>query len=199
MVRTRYVVGLLLAGFLASPSPALAQLDQPSWGITAGFAPFWKVPEQLGDLFDADTLDLKGHEFRIGLIRGTTFGGEWGVTLVHKRLSKESIVAVRRSNDVIEVRADDAEMLGVEIHRFFAFARAGRAQIGLNVGGGLAQMRGFLTGSVDPGDDRLFGALRARGTRHHRLPTGAGRAGGGRARGRPRQGSRGRRLQYAGH
>lgn len=153
------IAALVLACLAAAPDTASAQIDQPSWGITGGFAPLWKVPDQLGELFDADTLDIKGQEFRIGLIRGTTFGGEWGVTLVHKRLSKEGIVAVRQSNDVISVVTDDAEMLGVEVHRFFSFVRAGRAQIGLNVGGGLAQMRGFVTGSVDPGDGT---AIRAR-------------------------------------
>ncbi|MBI4264118.1 MAG: hypothetical protein HY657_07070 [Acidobacteria bacterium] len=144
---------LVLACLAAVPRPALAQLDNPSWGITGSFAPLWKVPEQLGELFDAETLDIRGYELRLGLVRGTTFGGEWGVTLVHKRLSKESTVAIRESSGgVISVVADDAEWLGVELHRFFAFARVGRAQIGVNLGGGLAQMRGFLTGSVSTTD-----------------------------------------------
>ena len=52
----------------------------------------------------------------------------------------------------MRIVTDDAELLGVEVHRFFAFARAGRSQIGVNLGGGLAQLRGFVTGSVDPGD-----------------------------------------------
>ena len=98
------------------------------------------------DLFDASTLDVKGPEFRVGIIRGTTLGGEWGVSLIHKRLSKESTIEIEGSNDLLTVIADDAELIGVEVHRFFPFARAGRVQIGVNLGGGIAQLRGFVTG-----------------------------------------------------
>jgi hypothetical protein len=39
-------------------------------------------------------------------------------------------------------------MLGVEVHRFFPFVTAGnRVQVGLNLGGGIAQLRGFVTGA----------------------------------------------------
>jgi hypothetical protein len=100
----------------------------------------------LADLFDASRVDVKGPEFRVGVIRGTTLGGEWGVSLIHKRLSKESTIAIEGSTDVLNVIADDAEMIGVEVHRFFPFARAGRVQIGANLGGGIAQLRGFVTG-----------------------------------------------------
>ncbi|OFW00876.1 MAG: hypothetical protein A3I61_03855 [Acidobacteria bacterium RIFCSPLOWO2_02_FULL_68_18] len=152
MTAARAIGGLCLVCLMVAPVPAFAQLDEPSWGITVGFAPLWRVPNGLADALDADELDLEGREFRVGLVRGTTFGGEWGITLVHKRLSEDSRVTLRQSNDVISVVTDDAELLGVEVHRFFAFARAGRAQIGVNLGGGLAQLRGFVTGSVDPGD-----------------------------------------------
>jgi hypothetical protein len=89
---------------------------------------------------------VKGPEFRVGVIRGTTMGGEWGVSLIHKRLSKESTIEVEGSNDLFTVVADDAELIGVEVHRFFPFARAGKVQIGVNLGGGIAQLRGFVTG-----------------------------------------------------
>lgn len=139
---------VFLACLAALPAPAFAQLDEPSWGLTAGFAPLWKIPDRFGELLDAATIDISGREFRLGVVRGTTSGGEWGISLVHKRLTKDSEVAVRQPQTVISVVTDDAEMLGVEVHRFFAFARAGRTQIGVNLGGGLAQMRGFVTGSV---------------------------------------------------
>ncbi len=144
----RTVVTLCLGWLLLAPAPAAAQLDETSWGITAGVSPQWSMPGTLlAKLFDATTLDVKGPEFRLGVIRGTTLGGEWGISLVHKRLSKESTIAVEGSTDVLTVIADDAEMLGVEVHRFFPFARAGRVQIGANLGGGIAQLRGFVTGT----------------------------------------------------
>ncbi|MBI4887922.1 MAG: hypothetical protein HY824_12580 [Acidobacteria bacterium] len=144
--------GLCLVCLVLAPAPAFAQLDEPSWGLTVGVAPLWRVPDGLTRTFDATELDIKGRELRVGLVRGTTLGDEWGISLVHKRLSKESVVSVRQSNDVISVVTDDAELLGVEVHRFFSFVRVGHAQIGVNLGGGVAQMRGFVTGSVDPGD-----------------------------------------------
>ena len=143
-------IGLLLfACVLVLPGRAQAQIDDTSWGITAGISPRWSMPGTLlAELFDATTLDVKGPEFRVGVIRGTTLGGEWGVSFIHKRLSKESTLAIEGSDDVLLVVADDAELLGLEVHRFFPFARAGEhVQVGANLGGGIAQLRGFVTGS----------------------------------------------------
>jgi hypothetical protein len=145
----RCAVLLACACVLAIPRPSAAQIDDPAWGITAGFSPQWSVPgDWLAGLFDASSLEVKGPEFRIGVIRGTTLGGEWGVSLIHKRLAKESTLAIEGSTDILTVVADDAELVGVEVHRFFPFARPGnRVQIGVNLGGGIAQLRGFVTGS----------------------------------------------------
>jgi hypothetical protein len=130
------------------PAQANAQIDDTSWGITAGVSPQWSMPgTMLAELFDASALDVKGPEFRLGVIRGTTLGGEWGISLIHKRLSKESTLAIEGSTDLLTVVANDAELLGVEVHRFFPFARAGRVQVGINLGGGIAQLRGFVTGT----------------------------------------------------
>lgn len=139
------------------PPAAVAQIDDTSWGITAGVSPQWSVPgTMLASLFDASRLDLKGPEFRVGVIRGTTLGGEWGVSLIHKRLSKESVIEVEGSNAVITVVADDAELIGLEAHRFFPFARSGSVQFGANVGGGIAQLRGFVTGVYEGGTSTSF-------------------------------------------
>jgi hypothetical protein len=61
-------------------------------------------------------------------------------------LSKESEFEIAGTNNTLRVVADDAEMIGVEVHRFFPFARTGRVQIGVNLGGGIAQLRGFVSG-----------------------------------------------------
>lgn len=145
--RNHFALALCLAGLVLLPARAHAQIDDTSWGITGGVTPRWSMPGTvLANLFDATTLDVKGPEFRVGIIRGTTLGGEWGVSLVHKRLSKESTLEIEGSRNVLTVVADDAELIGVEVHRFFPFARAGKVQIGANLGGGIAQLRGFVTG-----------------------------------------------------
>lgn len=151
-MRRRFLVRSLLAAALLTPSPALAQLDEPSWGVLVGFAPIWRVPDGLKNVFGATQLEIEGLEFRGGLIRGTTFGGEWGIVLVHKRISEKSVIAVRQANDVISVVAEDAELLGVELQQFLPFVRVGRTQIGAVVGGGVAQMRGFLVGTIRQGN-----------------------------------------------
>ena len=134
---------------LIGPSPAAAQIDDTSWGVTAGVSPRWSIPgDLLADLFEANQLDVNGPEFRVGVIRGTTLGGEWGISLIHKRLSKESTIEIEGTDSLVTVIADDAEMLGVEVHRFFPFVTAGnRVQVGVNLGGGIAQLRGFVTGA----------------------------------------------------
>jgi hypothetical protein len=145
----RWLAFIAVTCVLIAPLPAAAQIDDPSWGITAGVSPQWSIPgDWIAALFEATTVDVKGPEFRLGIIRGTTLGGEWGVSLVHKRLSKQSTVAVEGSDDLVTLVADDAELLGVEVHRFIPLLRAGeRVQVGLNVGGGVAQLRGFVTAS----------------------------------------------------
>jgi hypothetical protein len=157
-MRIRSVCIVACACLLFTSSPALAQIDDTSWGITAGFSPRWSIPGTvLADLFDASELDVKGPEFRLGVIRGTTLGGEWGISLIHKRLSKESTIEIEGSDSLVNVIADDAEMLGVEVHRFFPFVTAGnRVQIGVNLGGGIAQLRGFVTGAYISGTQANF-------------------------------------------
>jgi hypothetical protein len=144
----RFVALLSLACALLVPRPAAAQIDDASWGVSGGFSPQWAVPgDWLAGLFDAKTIDVKGPEFRLGIVRGTTLGGEWGVSLIHKRLSKQSTVAVSGNNNLLTVVANDAEMLGVEAHRFIPFTRINKVQVGVNLGGGVAQLRGFVTGT----------------------------------------------------
>jgi hypothetical protein len=157
-MRIRSVFIVACACLLFASSPASAQIDDTSWGITAGFSPRWSIPGTvLADLFDASELDVKGPEFRLGVIRGTTLGGEWGISLIHKRLSKESTIEIEGTDSLVNVVTDDAEMLGVEVHRFFPFVTAGnRVQVGVNLGGGIAQLRGFVTGAYISGTQANF-------------------------------------------
>ena len=142
---------ILAACFLVAPRAALAQIDNTSWGLVAGFSPRWQVPAVVEGRFETSDLHIAGHEFRIGVVRGTTFGSEWGVSLVHKRVNTASTVTVDGSSGVARFVTEDAEMLGVEVQRFMPFASVGRrAQVGVNLAGGFGQLRGFVQGEYQP-------------------------------------------------
>jgi hypothetical protein len=145
------VIALTMCCVVAGPGLALAQIDDAAWGITAAFAPRWQVPTFLEGRFDITSVDLTGRELRVGVVRGTTFGGEWGISLVHKRLTETSAVTVDGADGLASFTTEDSELLGVEVHRFFPFARlGGRVQLGVNLAGGVAQIRGFVRGEYDP-------------------------------------------------
>ena len=146
-MRTRIPL-LLCAILLLFPRPSAAQLDNPAWGLTVGFSPLWQMPsEVLSGLFDADIVDLHGPELRLGVVRGTTFGGEWGISLVHKRFKKDSDVQLSGEHGRAIFVTEDAEMLGAEVHRFVVFGTISeRVQVGINLALGVAKMRGIAEG-----------------------------------------------------
>jgi hypothetical protein len=145
------IIALAICCVVAAPAAARAQIDDAAWGVTAAFAPKWQVPALLEGRFDITSVDVTGRELRVGVVRGTTFGGEWGVSLVHKRLSETGAVTVAGTDGLASFITEDSELLGVEVHRFFPFARLGdRVQVGVNLAGGIAQIRGFVRGEYDP-------------------------------------------------
>jgi hypothetical protein len=149
----RYRIGFLLAAvLLVSATPGFAQIDNTTWGLEVGFTPVWQMPGQaLAGAFGADTIDLHGREFRIGVVRGRTNGGEWGVSLVNKRFSEDAIVVLSSSSGKGSFTTTDAEMLGFEVHRFFAFAKVGpHVQLGVNLAGGAGELRGYVSASYVP-------------------------------------------------
>jgi hypothetical protein len=149
----RHRIGFLIAAvLLASATPGFAQIDNPTWGLEVGFTPSWQMPGQaLAGAFGADQIDLHGSEFRIGVVRGRTMGGEWGVSLVNKRFGNDGIVVLSSSSGKGSFTTTDAEMLGFEVHRFFALATiAKQVQIGVNLAGGAGELRGYVDASYVP-------------------------------------------------
>lgn len=156
-LRTPLILAALL---LAAPGAALAQIDNPAWGLAAGFSPRWQMPATTGGLVDTDEVDVGGGELRIGIVRGTTLGGEWGLSLIHKRIENDAAVSIERGAGLARFVNEDAELLGVEVHRFFPVAHIGsRVQVGINVAGGLAQLRGFVRGEFDSTGSQSFSAV----------------------------------------
>ena len=131
-----------------------AAQDKSHWGIVGTATPLWKVPSQLEQLFDG-TVDIKGQDVSIGIARGRSRGGDWGVSFIHKRLKDGSRV------DNIEQDCDsfsngcfaDGESYttrsvainGLEVHKYIPFVTIkDRTQIGLNIAGGFGKWSGTV-------------------------------------------------------
>jgi hypothetical protein len=153
---------LVLAGFLA-PTEAQAQsTDQSYWGINASFTPSWSLMKTLEEaLFEDAEGTIEGKEFTIGFVRGSTLGGDWGVSFVRKPWKDGSggIETNRQCfNQAQTLCADETTttltegvyLNGVEFHWFGAFVKIkDRAQIGLHVAGGVGQMKGNIVETRD--------------------------------------------------
>jgi hypothetical protein len=144
---------LLLAG------QAGAQPAQERWGITASFVPSWVAMSDLKILFkDAQNLDYKGSEFRIGLLRGKEFGSDWSVTYVVRNVNEGSTIDSTETSDfgagpplkygsLYSVEpSSPVKIRGIEGQKFSPLATIkNRAQIGLVFGGGIGWYHGQMT------------------------------------------------------
>ena len=155
----RSVQGVLAVVLLVlAPTQAVAQEADPGheshWGVSGGLVPHWIFPRALAEVWNLDT-DMTGSEFRIGIVRGSDLGGDWGVSFVKKVIRDESIVVLRESACVqlpggttpcargaFHV-TQNAGMRGVEAHVFLPFASIKRrVQIGGTFAGGVAEVQG---------------------------------------------------------
>jgi hypothetical protein len=141
------------AVLVGGSNPVLAQ--DSSWGVIGGLTPTWRVPDNaIKNLFDARAVNLSGSEFRIGIVRGKEFGGDWGVSLVRKKFAEGSTMTRQSEYDVADrgtfpallgFTTTDTSLLGVELHKYANFATIkDRVQIGMVFGGGIGQLRGTV-------------------------------------------------------
>ena len=169
MLRIAAIIVVLSEGF--SPMAAFAQdgreTEQTHWGITGSTAPSWEIVSGLKRIFDAPHVVLKGSEFQVGFARGRELGGDWGVSLVRKRITEatfdesEPICAFPRVEtpggaapfegfelekcvrygDLYTIK--DAYVTGVEIHKYAPVVTIKRrVQIGMNFAGGVGAIQG---------------------------------------------------------
>ncbi len=160
------VAGVLaIVGVCLGSGSALAQERPPaSWGVVGTFVPKWQIPSNLevvaGLHFSEDDLsvtdqDLRGDEFRIGIVRGRPLGGDWGVSFVRRRFVDSDTEAANgggfsSSNGIYEttsylsrVARTSVQLTGIEAHKFIGIATiANRVQVGLNVAGGVGRPSG---------------------------------------------------------
>lgn len=138
---------------------AQSQPEEPTyWGVTSNLIPSWEFVPEIKKLFHANDIDLKGSEFKIGFVRGKEFGGDWGVSLIRKKISDSKIdvigeicfrrgvypnqhVACFKDGDVYFI--NNVYLTGVEAHKFVSFATIkDRVQIGMNFAAGLGTFQG---------------------------------------------------------
>jgi hypothetical protein len=139
----------------AIPSVALAQATDSKWGVSVSFTPSWKALSDLQrEHFIEGEGTIEGTEFTIGLVRGSTLGGDWGVSFVHKPIKDVTFSESTQdcqpqfgcTTSTMTQTLRDVLLKGVEYHWSKPFATfADRVQVGLNVGGGVA----FVSGTID--------------------------------------------------
>ena len=129
------VVGLLLTGMSTE-----AAAQRKSWGLTASLVPSWKTVDQLKILYGADRVDLSGGEFRVGIVRGRSDKGDWGLSFVQKTFKAGGVIENGTQRFVLD---DGVVMRGAVIHGAPVLGRIGdHFQIGLVFSAGAAAVKG---------------------------------------------------------
>ena len=157
------VFALVLANL---PHEAGAQDRRTHWGVSAGFVPRWTASSTWVErLYDADTIDWAGLDLRIGVVRGSDLGGDWGIAFVRRSLEDGGVyddtpsaaggsgqgdgrgpgAATSPIPTTGRYLTNGVTARGVEVHRFAPFggAIADRVQIGLEFGAGVAVLDGL--------------------------------------------------------
>lgn len=151
------LTAMLLVGL--TPTPATAQSDPSHWVVTASYTPQWKIATFVQDfLSDEDeTINMEGTEFRIGMGRGSTKGGDWNVAYVRKPFkdgvasTSDSSFCFSPGNNQPELCPNSHEVVtyegvyleGIAADWFLSFVRIkDRVQIGLNAGIGVGAFKG---------------------------------------------------------
>ena len=159
------MLSFVLAFALLGAAPALAQ-QQPGhdshWGVGFSATPAWTLHDSIRKiLFDGDGT-IKGSEVTIGLVRGSRLGGDFGVSFVRKPFkdgsgensSDQRCFGQNNTAPCVTVtkrtQTQGVYLNGVEGHWFWAIATIKeRAQIGLNIGGGVASVKGTIVKTTD--------------------------------------------------
>jgi hypothetical protein len=156
--RVFWAVGLVVV-MLGTATPARAQSSESRWGVNVSFTPSWKANDGLGSSLQwaPEGLIHEGTELTLGVAKGRTLGGDWGVSYVRKPIKDQTIVETNTASfcpnpttcqtltDEFRQDLKDVVVDGVEAHFFIPFATiSNRLQLGVNVGGGV----GFSSGTV---------------------------------------------------
>jgi hypothetical protein len=155
-----------------APSPTQVPGVQPGadktshWGVSGSFTPKWElwsvVKKKLLDNPD-DVVNLSGSQFSIGIVRGRSSGGEWGVSFVSQSV-KDGSGASSVSHECppgptsqcfdlpSSFATQNAKLFGAELHFFIPFATIKRRVL---VGLKLAAGAGMIAGNAVTTDSTL--------------------------------------------
>jgi hypothetical protein len=131
-------VVVALALVVAWASDAAAQPEV--WGVSASFTPRWTTPEAVTGIFMAEEVSLEGRDIRLGVVRGRTEGGDWGVSFVRQQLKAGGVVDVNGTRDVL----DDGVVLTGAVFEYYGafFTIKKRVQMGVASSFGAASVTG---------------------------------------------------------
>jgi hypothetical protein len=160
----------LVLMFLVALCPTLleAQPDDPTrWGVGVGFVPKFRISNGsgvLGKLAEVmyeqgDVgLDVKGSDFRVGVVRGRRLKGEWGVSYIRRSFKDESTQGGVETSCFPGTQPnsqscytygteyfynDNVVLNGIEANRLFVLGTIKSVvQIGIDLGGGIGWMNG---------------------------------------------------------
>jgi hypothetical protein len=151
------VTAIFLVSALLVPAAATAQ-DRSGWGVVASFTPkqSWKIVEGLDEfIFSHEgSADLSSTDFSIGIARGRTRGGDWGVSFSRRSIADDS--RFQSDTELCDATGCTAAISeyyltrgvtfsALEVHKYVNFATiARRVQVGLNVAGGIGAFDGEL-------------------------------------------------------
>lgn len=150
---------------LVAPTEGFAQSH---WGVSVAASPAWTITERFRDLLgeEDETVNIEGSEFAIGLVRGSTLGGDVSFNYVRKPwkdglgFASDSTECINQGPNRPQICLRNQEqnlfenvmLNGFEVNWFYAprFGRIkNRVQIGLNVGGGIGKFKGTIHKVVD--------------------------------------------------
>lgn len=138
------------------------------WGLRASFTPQWAVPEKVLEIdvvrdFIGEASKISGGEFTIGVLRGSRFGGDWGLSYFRKTVADSTRIDLDDGETCISVNAglqcapnrtvyttSGAALHGVELYKFLSWGTIKRrVQIGNGLGlGALTVAGGSVTKDV---------------------------------------------------
>ena len=143
--------------------------EQAHWGVSFSVTPAWEITDQITNIFDleeGESVTMSGTEFTVGIVHGSTRGGDWGISFVRKPfddgsggvdVGEDCYTATASRPNIETTTTQDVVYTGVELHKFMAFYKKSRIQIGLNIAGGIAKPSGTIITTTDRFEPTSFG------------------------------------------